>query len=130
MAGLDVFKADAFSMMGMLAAIENVDYKPQLLGSLGMFEDNPVDTRVVSIESRNDTLALIQTSAIGAPPSQRSADKRNVRNFNAVRLAKASTIYAESIQGIRAFGSSTELEQTQTVVARRLQQLSDDLELT
>lgn len=130
MATMDVFKADAFSMMGMLQAIENVDYKPQFLGSLGIFEDNPVDTRVVAIESRDNELSLIQTTPIGAPLPQRSADKRKVRNFSTVRLAKGSRIMAESLQGIRAFGSTTEMEQVQATVARRLQQLSNDLELT
>lgn len=130
MAALDVFKADAFSLMSLLKAIENVDYKPQYLGSLGIFEDNPVDTRTVAVESRNDTLALIPTTPIGAPLVQRSSDKRTVRNFGTVRIAKGSRIHAESLQGIRAFGSETETEQVQAVVARRLQQLSNDLELT
>lgn len=130
MASMDVFKSDAFSMMSMLRAIENIDYKPQFLGSLNLFEDQPQDTRVVSVESRNDTLALIQTSKIGAPPSQRSADQRAVRNFNTARLAKASTIYADQIQNIRAFGSETELQRVQTEVARRQTQLMNDLELT
>ena len=130
MASMDVFKADAFSMMSMLKAIENVDYKPQFLGSLGLFEDNPVDTRVVAIESRNDTLSIIPVTPIGAPLPQRSDDKRTLRNFNTVRLAKGSRIMAESLQGVRAFGSETELEQVQAKVARRLQQLSNDLELT
>jgi hypothetical protein len=127
---MDVFKSDAFSMMSLLAAIENVDYRPQFLGSLDLFEANPQRTRVVAIESRDDTLELIPTSAIGAPLAQRSADKRNVRNFNTVRLAKQSRIMADEIQGIRAFGSESELQQVQTEVARRLQRLMDDLELT
>lgn len=130
MASMDVFKADAFSMMGMLAAQEKVQYKPQFLGSLNLFASKPQRTRVVAIEERERTLALIPTSPIGAPPEQRSADKRKVRNFNTVRLAKQSRIMADTIQGIRAFGSETELQQVQTEVAARLQALNDDLELT
>lgn len=130
MASMDVFKGDAFSMMSLLAAMENVDYKPQYLGSLGLFEDAPQRTRVVTVESRNDTLALIQTTPIGAPPEERAKDKRNLRNFSTVRLAKASTIYADEVQSIRAFGSETELAQVQQEVARRIQQLSNDLDLT
>lgn len=130
MASMDVFKSDAFSMMSLLAAIENVDYKPQLLGSLNLFEPEPQRTRVVAVESRNDTLSLIPTSPIGAPPPQRSGDKREVRNFNTTRLAKASRIMADQIQGIRAYGSEGELQAVQAEVARRLQQLTNDMELT
>jgi len=130
MAHIDVFKGESFSMASMLKAIENVDHKPQLLGSLGLFEDNPVDTRSVQIESRDDTLSIIPTTPIGAPLPQRSHDKRTLRDFRTVRLAKGSTLQAEQIQGIRAFGSTTELEQAQTKVARILQQLTNDMETT
>jgi hypothetical protein len=130
MASMDVFKADAFSMMSLLAAIENIDFNPQFLGSLNLFEDAPQRTRVVAVESRNDELALIQTSPIGAPLPQRSPDHRKLRNFNTVRLAKGSRIMAEELQGIRQFGSETELQQVQVEVARRLALINQDLELT
>jgi hypothetical protein len=130
MALMDVFKADAFSMMSLLAAIKNVDYKPSFLGTLGLFQDAPQRTRTVAIESDDETLSLISTSQVGAPPSQLSATKRKVRNFSTVRLAKASTIKAEELQGIRAFGSETELQQVQGEVARRLMRLTNDLEVT
>lgn len=130
MASMDVFKGDAFSMIGLGAAIENIDHKPQLLGSLNIFDDDPVDTRVVMVESRDNELELIPTSPIGAPLVQLDDAPRKVRNFMTSRLAKGSRIYAESVQNIRAFGSTTELEQVQAVVVRRLSRLVDDLELT
>jgi hypothetical protein len=130
MATMDVFKSDAFSMMSLLTAIKNVDYKPGFLGSLNIFQDAPQRLRVVSIESDDETLSLISTSPDGAPPSQLSATKRKVRNFNTVRLAKGSTIKAAELQGIRAFGSETELQQVQAEVARRLERLVNDMDLT
>lgn len=132
MATMDVFKGDAFSMMSLLQAIENAEYTPQFLGSLGIFEDAPQRTRVVTVESRDNELALIQTSPIGAPPAQRekTSDKRKLRNFNTVRLAKSATIYADEIQGIRQFGSESELQQVQVEVSRRINQLQSDMELT
>jgi hypothetical protein len=130
MATMDVFKGDAFSMMSLLAAIKNVDYKPSFLGSLKLFNEAPQDTRVVAIESVDETLSLISTSVDGAPPAQLSATKRKLRNFQTVRLAKASTIKAAEVQNIRAFGSETELMQVQAEVASRLSRLVNDLELT
>lgn len=130
MAGMDVFKADAFSMMSMLAAIEEVDYQPQLLGSLGIFEDAPQRTRVVTVESRANELALIQTSEIGAPLVNRASGKAVLRNFNTTRIAEQRTIRADELQGIRAFGSETELKQVQVEVARKLAELMRDVELT
>lgn len=130
MASIDVFKGDGFTTMSMLAGIENIDYKPQFLGSLNLFRSEPQRTRVVTIESRDNELALIQSSQVGAPLAQLASDHRKLRNFNTVRLAKGRTIYADEIQGIRAFGSESELQQVQDVVARRQAQIMDDLELT
>lgn len=130
MAGMDVFKGDAFSMMSLLAAIESVDYKPQYLGSFNLFRPKPVRTRVVAVEMRNGVLSVIQTTPLGAPPVQQPKQKGTVRNFNTVRIAKQDVIQADEIQGIRAFGSETELKQVQVEVARRLQSLHDDVELT
>ncbi|MGE3175916.1 MAG: major capsid protein [Vicinamibacterales bacterium] len=130
MASMDVFKADAFSLIGMLKAIENVDYKPQFLGSLDLFSSEPQRTRTVQIESQDGVLRLIKTTPVGAPPVQQTRDKRAMRNFSTVRIAKGDTLQADEIQGIRAFGSETELMQVQSEVARRLQKLYDDLELT
>lgn len=130
MAGMNVFKGDAFSMMSLMAAIKNVDYKPQYLGSLGLFQDKPQRTRVVAVEEKDGALSIIQTSKLGAPLPQMGSDKARIRDFRTVRLAKGSTIYAHEIDGIREFGSETELKQVQVEVASRLQGLHDDLELT
>jgi len=130
MATLDVFKADAFSMMSMLAAIENIDYRPQFLGSLNLFDAEPQTTEVVSIESRDNELALIPVSPRAAPLTELSADKRKVRNFSTYRIAKGSTVDAHEVQNIRAFGSTSELEQVQDIVARRLARITNDIELT
>lgn len=117
-------------MTSLLAAIESIDHRPQFLGSLSLFEDEPLRTRAAWIESRGDTLALIPTSPIGAPLAQRSADGREARPFPTFRIAKGSRIMADQIQGIRAFGSETELQQVQVEVARRMRQLVNDVELT
>ncbi len=130
MATMDVFKADAFSMISLTQAIENIDYKPQFIGSLGLFDPEPSRTRAIAIESRDEGQNLIPISQVGAPLEEMGALKRKVRNFQTYRIAKGSTIYAEELQGIRAFGSETELEQVQAEVAKRMARLMNDVELT
>lgn len=133
MATMDVFNTDAFSMMSLLNAAEKVDYLPQRLGQLPLFTPVPVTTETVAIEERNGTLNLIQTDERGAPLGQRVTEKRKVRNFSTVRLAKGDKIKASEIQGIRAFGQQSELMQVMTEVARRMYgpaSLMTDLQLT
>jgi len=120
MATLDIFKQDAFRLTSMLQAIREVDYLPQRLGQMGIFTPNPVRTETVAIEKRGETLALIQTSPRGAPLEQRNTEKRDIRDFRTVRIAKGDRITASELAGIRAFGSESELQQVQNEIMRRL----------
>ena len=128
---MDVFKQDAFSSTTLTAVVDKLGYTPSLLGTIpGLFNPVPVRTTSVFIEERSNGPALIQTTPRGAPPKQRGGEKSKVRAFQTVRLAESSRITASELQGIRAFGSETELKQLQTEVARRQGLIRGDLELT
>ena len=120
MATMDIFNADAFSAVELTAAIEKVPHRPQLLGSLELFAPRPVRTETVAVEERSGTLALIQTSQRGAPLDERATEKRNIRDFRTLRIAKGDTVTASEIQNIRSFGTESELMQVMDEVMRRL----------
>ncbi|WP_338662624.1 major capsid protein [Pararoseomonas sp. SCSIO 73927] len=117
---LNVFKADAFSTVEMTAAVERTPFKPQGLGTLGIFEDKPIRTTALAVEERNGVLVIVPTSERGTAPTQRKTEKRKMRYFEVPRLAHADTIFASELQGIREFGEETVLMQVQTEVARRV----------
>lgn len=130
MTTMDIFKGDGFNAMSMTAAINSQDHVPTFLESLGLFEPKPIRTTTFSIESVAGVLALIQSSERGSPVSQKKRELRNLRNFNTVRLARGDRVNADEIQGIRQFGSETELMQVMGEVARRQMSLRNDLRLT
>ncbi|MFP4146583.1 MAG: major capsid protein [Halorhodospira sp.] len=133
MTTIDVFSSDAFNTFSMASAIEKVPHQPQFLGSLGIFAPRPIRTESFAIEERSGTLSLVPTSERGTPPQQRTNEKRSVRNFRTVRIAKADTIRAAELANIRAFGTESELMQVQAEVTRRLAGptgLRADIELT
>ncbi len=128
---MDVFKQDAFSATSLTAAVDKIGYVPSFLGSIaGLFVPVPIRTSSVFIEERENAPALIQTSPRGAPPPQKGGNKGKVRNFNTVRVAQKSRITADELQGIRQFGSETEMKQLQTEIARRQFKMRGDVELT
>ena len=127
---LDIFANDAFSTVQLTGAVEKVPYKPQFLGSLGIFEPVPVRTTTIAIEKRDNTLALIKTSNRGAPLEEGTTDKRDIRDFRTSRIAKGDTIQAGEIQNMRVTGSETELQIVQAEVVQRMGRLKDDMELT
>lgn len=117
MATMDVFKQKPFQMVELSAAVQRAPYKPQYLGSLSLFTPKPVRTTSVAIERKGGTLGLIQTSERGAPLAEGVREKRDIRDFRTLRIAKGQTMYAHELQNIRAFGSETELQQVMTEVA-------------
>lgn len=130
MASMDIFNSSAFSMTSLTGAVNKVGYKPQLLGSLNIFEPMPVRTRTVFVDRREGKLTLIPSSPVGAPPKELVVDPRNAVPLKTTRLAGGFTLYAEEIQGIRAFGSETEFAQVQAEYLKRMASVRDDMDLT
>lgn len=131
MAHMDIFNDDAFSLVSMTQAIEKMPTVPTFLGNLGIFGDGEgVDTNIVSIEQKGQTLSLIPTSQRGTAPPMGTTDKRSLRNFSIPRIAKGDQIYASEIQGIRAFGTESELETIITKVAQKQAKLLTETALT
>ncbi|SHL71656.1 Phage major capsid protein E [Paracoccus solventivorans] len=127
---MDIFNDDAFSAVTMTEALEDYEFKPDLLGSLGLFEDIPTATTSVSIERRGNTLSIIPTSLRGTPPWEGERDRRNLRSFETTRIAKGHTLQASEIQNLRAFGEESELEQMIAYMGRYARNLVSDVELT
>ncbi len=131
MATMDIFRQDAFSMISLTGVADRLGYVPGLLsGMAGLYEPVPVRTVGVFIEEREHTPTVIPTSPRGGPPDQTGRERRTVRNFSTVRLADSSRIMADEIQGIRAYGSETELKQVQEEVARRQLRMKRNMMLT
>lgn len=130
MPGFDVFKADGFSLTSLTADINKMPYKPGRLGELAVFPESGISTLTAMVEEKQGVLSLIQTSPRGGPAAQLGAEKRTVRPFAAVHLEKESTISADEVQGVRAFGSESEAEAVQLKVAERQALLRQEHEVT
>jgi hypothetical protein len=134
MVSMDVFNQDAFSVRSLTAAVDKVGFTPQYLATIpGLFVPPPLGQpreAAIWIETRENGPALIQTSPRGAPPKEKSGDNRQARPFVTSRLAEKSRITAATLDGIRAFGSESEVQQVQTEVARRQALIKNDFELT
>lgn len=117
---MDIFNNDAFRLASMLQAVERVETKPGQIGAMGLFASNPIRTEIVSIEERDGTLALIQTSERGAPLEQRTTEKRRMRHFSTKRIAKGDRINASELQFVRQFGAEQQIMELQAELARRL----------
>ena len=130
MADIAIFEDDAFSVSSLTAAINEQIYLPGRISSLGLFREEGISTLTVQIEKDGDTLALVPAGERGTSGLVVGATKRMLIPFNTVHLPERFTIKADEIQGIRAFGSLTELQAVQDVVNKRLGKARRQLDAT
>lgn len=130
MANMDIFNGDGFSLTSLSGTVDKVDYTPGLLGDLGLFQSFPVRHKNLWVDRRAGGLELVNSSATGAPPEERSNDTRNMVPLQAVRLAKGKTIYASEIAGWRAFGTENEQTVVMTEYDRYRSMVRNDIEAT
>ncbi len=116
---LDVFTDDAFSVVSLTDSINKRPYKPGRIGSLGLFRERGITTTTVAVEQKDGVLTLIQSTPRGGPASQLGPTKRKLVPFVVPHLERDSTIMADEIQGVRAFGSENAVEGVQAVVQER-----------
>lgn len=130
MASLNVFASDAFNMTSLTAAVNKLPYKPNLLGSLNLFQQVPVRTTKVWVEEQRGKLALLPIAARGTTNAVRSRNTRVATPFVVPHVPYHQTILAEDIQNLRPFGSETELEAIGSYVNDQLAAMKQDHEVT
>ena len=127
---LDVFKDDAFSVVSLTDAIIKRPYKPGRIGTLGLFRERGITTTTAVVEQKDGVLTLIQSSPRGGPASQLGPSRRTARAFVLPHLERDSTIMADEVQNVRAFGSENAVESVQAIVNERLTTLRAMHEVT
>lgn len=127
----NIFDGDAFGVVRMTTAINELKFKPGRIAELGIFDEEPVDTTIVAVEKRGDVLVLVPPTPRGGPGTTVDTDKRDLRNFTVPHFEINGAIKAEEVQNVRAFGSdSGQLEALVDKIARREMQFSQSMEAT
>jgi len=127
---LDVFNNDAFSVTTMLDPVNLMPTVPAFLGSLGIFNDEPVATDTIGIGRKETDLNLIQTTQRGAPIEILDPEDKNYRPFKIPRIAKGSKIRASELANVIPGPDSNEVETAMARLARDQQRLKQDVVYT
>lgn len=97
---------------------------PQVYGDiqrLGVFPFRGVTGRTVVIERRKDVLTILPNQTFGGPSLTGVSGKNDLREFGCFHYPLEDVVTPEEIQGKRAFGSDSELEFLEIIMARKLQ---------
>lgn len=130
MAEIAIFEDDAFSVSSLTAAINDQEYLPGRISGLNLFREEGISTLTVQIEKDGETLALVPAGERGTSGLVVAGSRRQLIPFNTVHLPERFTIKADEIQGIRAFGTRSELQAVQDVVNKRLAKARRQLDAT
>lgn len=127
---LDIFKNDAFSVTSLTDAISELRVRSGRLGELGLFASTSVSTLSIAIERIGDTIQLVAPSPRGAPGGTRDTEKRSIKSLAIPHFQRDWSVIADEVQGIRAYGSQTQLMTVQGLVASKIATNIADLDLT
>lgn len=130
MADISIFQDEKFSVTTLTAAINEQPFVPGRIGSLGLFSEEGVSTTTVQIEFDGSVLGLVSAKPRGGVGQAVTLEKRRLKPFNTVHLPQRSTMLADEVQSIRAFGSMTELESASARVNKYLAKHRTQLDLT
>lgn len=122
MATLDIFSGDAFTVRALTDAINKVAFAPSRLGQIIDWFETGVTTTGIMIEEQSGVLQLLNPSARGGPGATSLKDKRTLRSLNIPHYQHDDAVMADEVQGVRAFGSETELMTIQDLVNARMEQ--------
>lgn len=130
MATLDIFNDDAFSVTNLTRTLVDIPRVPTRLGDMGLFEEGGIATTTMMIERTGDSLKLVPSAERGSRGEPVTLSGRSLVPVKAVHLPQSGSVLADEVQGVRAFGSETEVEAVQTLVRKKLEKMKRQLDLT
>lgn len=117
---LDIFKSNpAFSVTQLTDAINKLKFVPGRIGSMGLFSVSSIATTSIVIEEKDGILSLIAPSPRGGSGQTIEKTGRTMRMLAVPHFEINDAIMAEEVQGVRAWGSETNVEQLMAKVAER-----------
>lgn len=127
---LDPFQTDAFNMVSLTRAINIIPNMYGRCNELSLFPGKGVRTRSIIVEEKNGVLTLLPTMPPGSPGTMGKMGKRKVRSFVVPHIPHDDTILPQEYEGIRAFGSETELASVAAILNDHLQTMRNKHAIT
>lgn len=119
-----------FNLTKLTASINELPYKPGLIGEMGLFEEDGITTTTATIEQYEGVLNLVDVAPRGSAASNVNDSKRRIVSMAVPHIPQRATILAAEVQNVRAFGSEDQLEGLDQVISRRLGIMKRNLEYT
>ena len=127
---LNPFETDAFNVVSLTDSINILPNNYGRLRELNIFPYKGVRTRSIIVEEKNGVLNLLPTQPPGSPGTTGKGGKRTVRSFTVPHIPHDDVILPQEYEGIRAFGSETDMEAVAQVMNDHLQTMRNKHAIT
>lgn len=117
---LDIFNNNAFGVVSLTDAINKPLFAPGRLGQMGLFNEKGVTTTTIVLEEKDGNLILIAPTPRGGPGNTLGKNKATARPFLVPHFEINDAIYADEVQGVRAWGTDSQLQTVMGQVAERI----------
>lgn len=122
---LDVFNQDAFSVINLTDAINKAPFVPGRAGVLIPWATQGIETDKAVIEEVGGSLKLLNPLPRGGAGETFDKDKRTVRILQVPHYQVNDAIYADEVQGVRAFGQTSVVQTIVDKVNERNMQIRE-----
>ena len=130
MATLDIFNNDAFSLTNMTAKLNQLPFVPGQISAAGLFDVSGITTLTAWIEERDGSLSMIADSPRGGPGEAVTTDLRKMHVIPTAHFQRNDSVNADEVQGVRAFGTESEVDTIEALVLRKMARHTRDFDLT
>ena len=122
--------SDAFDMVSLTKAINILPNNYGRIREMNLMPGKGVRSRTVLVEEKHGVLNLLPTQPPGSPGTIDKKGKRKMRSFVIPHIPHDDTILPDEYEGIRAFGSETELETLAGIVNDHQQRMRNKHAIT
>ena len=126
----NIFNSDLFSFTSLTSAVNMIPEKPHQLGQWFNWNGQGVNTTSIIVEELEGRLAVIPSAARGTVGKGQANPKRKARSFVIPHYPHYDVIKAIEVQGVRAFGSSSEFETVEAKLAEKYVSMRDNHDVT
>ena len=121
---------NAFEVVDYTQELQLIPNSWTLLNDSGLFTEEFLSTNTVTFEEQAQTLGLIGDQFRGAKPQANKDDNRKIRSYPIAHFPVVDAVKPEDISGKRAYGSNDMAETEAAVVARKLQRIRRNMDIT
>jgi len=121
---------DALNLASLILSFNTTPLTPTMIGDMGLFEERGTANLTSLIEELTQTLGLIAPTPRNAPGTVVPRDLSKIHEISIPHLIQRATIMADSVQGIRQFGTEDTAKPLEMEVNDRLTKLRRQIDYT